>query len=131
MKTVKAFMVGIFLPTLLMPFFLLLFDELGAGVVITLIFIHFVPFIWGIWNVLDLWVCHYFLPKDKIVSSLIVGGSLGLLVALIGVFGIGVPEMVGLKGGWQYFPLVVAPIVYAILWLVIVTPLNYALDVKS
>jgi len=124
-------MAGIFLPTILMPFILLIFENLGAGVVVTLIFIHFIPVLWGVWNVLDFWICRRFLPEGKTFRSLLVGGSLGLLVAVIGVFGIELPELIGLKGGWVYSPIVAAPIAYAILWVYVVTPLNHALNVQS
>jgi len=130
MNTIKAFMVGIFFPTLIIPFALLILNCLGFQNVTFVIFVHFIPILWGIWNVLYFWICRHFLPADEMASGILTGGFLGLLVALIAVFCIDLPESFGLEGGIQYIPLVVAPILYAIFWVLIVTPLNRALDVR-
>ncbi|NGX57873.1 MAG: hypothetical protein K940chlam3_00770 [Chlamydiae bacterium] len=130
MNTIKAFMVGIFFPTLIIPFALLLHYWLGYQNVIYLIFVHFIPIIWGIWNVLYFWICRHFLPADETMSGILTGGSLGIVVALIAIYWGDLPEILGLKGGIQYFPLVVAPILYAIIWVYVVTPLNKALGIQ-
>ena len=122
MNTIKAFMVGIFFPTLIIPFALLILNYLGFQNVVYLIFIHFIPIAWGVWNVLYFWICRHFLPENAMASSILTGGSLGLLIALIAVFWFDLPDMVGLKEGFEYIPLVVAPILYTIFWAIIVTP---------
>ncbi len=130
MNTIKAFMVGIFFPSLIIPFVLLILNCLNLNKVIFMIYVHFIPLLWGVWNVLYFWICRHFLPEDEMASSILTGGSLGILVALVAIFWADLPEMFGFEGGIQYIPLVVAPILYAIIWVLVVTPLNKALGIQ-
>jgi len=130
LNTIKAFMVGIFFPTLIIPFVLLILKCYGFQNVIYLIFVHFIPIIWGVWNVLYFWVCRRFLPEGEMAGSILTGGSLGLLLALIAIFWFDVPAMFEMEGVVRYPPLIIAPILYAIVWVLVVTPLNKALGIQ-
>jgi hypothetical protein len=130
MNHLKAFIAGIALPSFILPFFLLIAFIMGKPQLLGIPFLHFIPMIWGIWNVLYFIFFINILPKEPDFRLLLTGGTLGLLIGLIGVFCLGIPNLMGLSAELHFLPLVVAPIVYAILWLFILKPLNKLLGLK-
>lgn len=131
MKYIKMFVAGIIFPSILLPFLLLIALGFGKSQIYTLPLLHFIPIIWGIWNVLYFTVFLEHLPKNSTLRLLITGAVLGLLVALYGVFVLDIPALVGLPPSLTYLPLIGAPILYAICWLFIVNPLNHLLGIHD
>lgn len=130
MNLFRAFIAGTVLPTIVLPIVLLTAIYNGKSELLDVPIVHFIPVIWGIWNLLYFAICKNFLPGGVIGRYIISGGLLGLILAFYAVFIVGLPEILGF-GEYQYYPLVVAPIVYAIVWLVIVKPLNNFLGVRE
>lgn len=129
MKYVRAFIAGIIVPSVLLPFVLLIAVLNGRGAVLTVPILHFIPMFWGIWNVL------YFAFKDSLPNQLdlrllLTGAALGLLVAILGVFWVHLPTMMGMDQ-LEYYPLLAAPIIYAILWRFVVKPFNDLMGLDS
>lgn len=127
MRYLKIFISGLVLPTVLLPFLLLIISEEGKSQLLTLPFIHFLPLIWGIWNVLYFIIFFRFLPENRFFSFAIWGAVLGFLVACYGVFALKIPALFELPN--NYLPLIVGPILYAIFWSCVVEPLNRLLGV--
>lgn len=131
MKHLKAFVSGLTLPAVLLPFIFMLVTysakELNNS---TLVFMHFIPVIWGIWNVL-----YFAFFRNVSIASFnedikigIWGAILGLLLACIAIFWFNITASISLHIP-HYLPLIIAPILYAILWRYIVKKLNDVLGV--
>ncbi len=129
MKYLKIFIAGITFPSVLFPFLILAAWAFEKSQYITNPFLHFVPLIWGIWNILYFACFLKVLPENSTIRLLLVGGILGFLVAVFGVFGLNVSVLLGLPKSLTYLPLILAPILYAIFWLFIVNPLTHLLGV--
>ncbi len=71
------------------------------------------------------------LPGTENTKLLITGAVLGLILAVIGIFWIELPTIIGLTGNAIYFPLLAAPIAYALMWRFIVKPLNRLVGIIS
>jgi hypothetical protein len=130
MKYLRAFIAGIVLPTLLLPIPLYTMLALGKTQVLAP-FIHVIPLLWGIWNILYFALFIKIFPWDLNVRLLLTGAILGLLVALYGVFCLNLPAILGFPSQIYYLPLVVGPIVYAILWRFVVKPLNHIVGLRD
>ncbi|NGX42363.1 MAG: hypothetical protein K940chlam7_00643 [Chlamydiae bacterium] len=130
MNYFRAFIAGTVLPTIVLPILLCTAITYGKPQLLGITFIHMIPVIWGIWNLLYFAICKNFLPGSLTVRYFLTGGSLGLLIAIYGIFWQKVPAALGFEE-YQYYPLVLAPIVYAILWRYVVKPLNDLLCVKE
>lgn len=87
-------------------------------------------FMLGIFNMI------YYSVKDKFFSNnatlryLIFGLIQGLILASLGGFVFEIPELLQLPLEYQYLPLIVAPIIYALLWLLVIRPLNLLFDLN-
>lgn len=130
MNYVKAFAAGITVPSIILPVVLYIASTTGHSQILNVLFLHLIPLIWGVWNILHVTFFHELLKKDMNIEWLVSGAVLGLLVATIGVFWIHVPSLTGIPESLTYLPLVAAPIVYAILWRFVVKPLNELLGVE-
>ena len=125
MKFLKAFIAGITLPSVILPFGLYALNALGKGQILQMTSIHFLPLIWGLWNALYFVFLRYFLYVFGLHGRLyITGALLGLLIAIGGVYWLHLPEDLGVHDYLKYLPLLIAPIIYAFLWRYIVYPLN-------
>ena len=131
MNHLRAFIAGIAFPSVILPIFLCFAVFFQREELLSVVFVHIIPLIWGVWNVLYFAVCKEKLPGDENTKLLITGATLGVVVALIGVFCVGIPSIIGLTGNAEYLPLIGVPIVYALLWKFVVNPLNDILGVKS
>jgi hypothetical protein len=130
MNYLRAFIAGLALPSILLPFLFLAAAEGGKAEIGTLPFFHFLPLIWGLWNVLDVALFRKWIPFPTRTRLLLIGACLGLLVVLIGIFYLHLPSLLGFPASVQYLPLIVGPILYALLWRFFVKPLNALLQVN-
>ena len=130
MKYTKMFIAGLALPSVLLPFLLLFAWMGGFPQLLTVPFLHFIPLLWGIWNIVYFVFLEKILPGNSTIQMLLTGGILGLIVAICGVCWLHLPQLLGLPHSLTYLPLIIAPIVYAILWLFVVSPLNDLLQVE-
>lgn len=129
--TAIAFAAGAALPALLLPFLLLVLGAAGERALSQQPVFHFLPLIWGVWNVLYFDVCRRFLPGGRTARLLVTGGILGFLVALFAIVVLRIPQTIGITGVWIYAPFVVAPVLYAVLWTWIVGWLNVKVGLKD
>jgi len=131
MNHLRAFVAAITVPSVILPILLCIALAAGKPDILTVPFLHFIPVIWGIWNIIYFSYLRDVLPKDQQVRLFITGGILGLLVAIYGVFFTPLPTVMGFSESIKYFPLIVAPILYAILWRYLVKPLNDLLGLQD
>ncbi|MBI4024682.1 MAG: hypothetical protein HY360_06845 [Verrucomicrobia bacterium] len=135
MNHLKAFIGGLSVPAAFAPVCLSLAYAFGLRPFAepSLAFsILWAPVIWGLWNVLAFKTCGCCPLRGRKSRWLAVGAALGLLLALIGVFVIRIPVILfGFSGWMEYPPLIVVPLIYAILWRYIVHPLNVVLGVED
>ena len=123
MKYLKAFIAGLALPGTVAPLVFLSLHLIGRLDVVSSIPIYLVPLGWGFWNALYLWAA--WCPLRSWKSGMFVyGGILGLIYALLGTFVFGMPALLGMPGLVGYFPLVLAPVAYALVWGYLVSYLN-------
>lgn len=131
----KAFVAGLAFPATLLPFIysILYFSGHSAVKDLPLQFIpHFVPIIFGLWNIFYFTIREKCSIKNRNVRLWVWGALLGFIGALIGVFLIGLPELLfGLTGVLQYLPLIGAPIFYGLIWRYIVSSLNDLLGLED
>lgn len=130
MKYIKMFIAGLAFPSVLVPFLLSIGLLAGKPQILTITFLHFIPLIWGIWNILYFVFFKDILPGSEATKLLLTGGILGFLVAVLGIFWFKVPNIMGVSQSLIYLPLILGPVIYAIFWLYIVKPLNDLLDVQ-
>ena len=126
----KAFIAGLVLPSVILPLLLCAALHLGKPEVLTIPFLHFIPLIWGMWNLLYFAVFKHF-SSNVNGRLLLTGAVLGLLIAVYGVFKLEIPTLVGFPEGLYYLPLIVGPILYALLWRYILKPLNSFLGLQN
>lgn len=128
---IKAFMVGLTLPSILLP--LALFTGVAAGKpeILNILILHSLPILWGLWNILFLLFFRWLQPGNVNASYLLMGGLLGLFLAIYGVFGLDLPGLLGIHPPLSYLALVVVPLIYALLWSLFVKPLNQAIVMKE
>jgi hypothetical protein len=124
---VRAFISGLIIPSIFIPFALTLLTFLGHKEVVDILIIHWIPIAWGLWNVFYFNGFQNSLPNNEWVRLFLTGAILGLIIAFIGVYVIGLPAIVGIP---IYIPLVGMPLIYGIIWMTLVRSLNHALDVK-
>lgn len=132
-KFVKAFIAGMALPAIFLPlaYTILYFYVHGPFAAHALQFIPmFLPLAWGLANAIYIKLQEESSPKGVNSGLIVTGACLGFLVAVFGVFIIHVPSMVfGHASSLQYLPLVLVPIIYAILWRYVVKWINKLLGV--
>lgn len=130
MNLFRAFIAGTVVPTIILPIALLLAIKAGKSPLLQEPLLHFIPLIWGVWNLLYIAICKNILPGGETVRYALAGAILGLLIALAGVFLLDIPQVAGIEQ-YRLYLLFIAPICYAILWAFIVRPLNRLLGVKE
>ncbi|HRD54818.1 MAG TPA: hypothetical protein PLC42_00300 [Parachlamydiaceae bacterium] len=131
MRWLKAFIAGIVVPTIILPIVLLIALYLGKSQILSVAFLHFIPVIWGIWNILYFAFFKNILPEDQNKRLYITGAVLGFLIAVYAIFWLDVPHLINLPESLRYAPLVLAPILYGILWRFLVKDLNEILYLKD
>lgn len=134
-KFVKAFIAGLAFPAVFLPlaYTLLFFVEHTALRTHSLQFIPmYIPIVFGITNALYIHIGDG-LPNKSVNAALwAVGGCLGFVVAVLGVFFIHVPSLVFgsmLDNDLVYMPLIVLPIVYGFIFRYIIKWLNKLLAI--
>lgn len=132
-KLVKAFIAGMTLPAVLLPiiYTLLFFEVHNVFTKHALQFIPmFLPLIWGLANVVFIRMQKESSNKGTNSGLIVTGACLGFLVAVFGVFIAHIPNAIFGKGtNMQYVPLIIVPIIYAILFRYVVKWLNKLLGV--
>lgn len=126
----KAFIAGLVVPSVILPLILCTALHVEKSQILMIPFLHFIPLIWGGWNVIYFLLFKH-LSTDVNGRLLITGAALGLIVAIYAVFQLDLPSQLGLPGYMHYVPLVVAPVLYALLWRYAVKPLNTLLGLQS
>ncbi len=124
MKYIKAFISGMIFPSILIPFALWAALLLGRPQAALMPFIHFVPLIWGLWNVFYFAFLQKTLPFGRSIRHLITGAILGLIMAIIAMFGFNLSAVMHLSKEFAYSSLIIVPVIYALFWVFIVKPLN-------
>ena len=132
---IKIFIAGLAFPAAVLPFVysLLILSGHSAGEMFPLQFIpHFLPIIFGLWNMLYFAIGEKCPIKKKSTRLWVWGALLGFIAALCGVFMIGLPELLfGLTGALQYLPLIIIPILYGFIWRYIVSAINDLLGLQE
>ncbi len=132
-KLVKAFIAGMVLPAFLLPilYTLLYFNVRNVVTQHALQFIPmFLPLAWGLANTLFIHLHKDTSTRGMNTGLIVTGVCLGFLVAVFGVFIAHVPTMLLGKGTHlQYLPLLVVPVLYALLFRYVVKWLNKLLAV--
>lgn len=130
MKWLKAFIAGLVVPSIILPIVIFLASYLGKTQILTIPFLHFIPVIWGLWNIFYFAYLKNILPIDQDTRLYITGGILGFLVAIYAVFGLDIPHHMGLDS-IRYLPILIGPVLYAVLWRFLVKDLNHILYLKD
>ncbi len=131
MMYLRAFIAGVVLPSVLLPLILSLAVYAERPQLSDVLFVHYLPIIWGVWNVLYFAGLRDILPGSLDVKLMLTGLILGVIVAIVAVFGLDLTQAIGLEGNAIYLPLIIAPILYALFWWLIVKPLNSVVGVES
>ena len=120
----RAFLSGILFPTIFLPIVLTINVLFGRREIVDLLCIHYLPLIWGLWNVF-----YFAYLRSYNLSISAAGAILGFILALVGVFIIGIPQIIGLAGNWTYLPLIAVPLIYALIWRYLVEPVNHIVGI--
>lgn len=131
-KLVKAFIAGLTLPAIVLPimYTLLYFNVRNVFTQHALQFIPmFLPLAWGAANLVFVYLHKETSTKGANGGLVVTGACLGFLVAVFGVFIAHVPAMLFGKGHLQYLPLLIVPVVYAVLFRYVVKWLNKLIGV--
>lgn len=128
MKVFKEFVAGLIVPSIFVPFGLTLWTYLGHREILNILTLHWLPIIWGVWNVIYFLGLKNILPGSKDDRLFLTGAILGLIIGLVGVFYLGMPEIIGVT---YYLPLIILPIVYGLVWRFLVNPLNNLLGLPE
>lgn len=127
-KLVKAFIAGMALPAFVIPivYAFMFFQVRNPIARNALLFLPmFLPLAWGLANTLFVKLHNEAAGKNANNGLTITGACLGFLIAVFGVFIVRVPAVVfGKTDAWQYAPLIIVPIIYAILFRYVVKYLN-------
>lgn len=131
MNYIRPFVSGLALPATFLPLAILILWATGKTDVILMPSIHFIPIIWGLWNVIYFALFRNLFPINLDLRLFLTGAILGFLIALYGVFYLQLPTIIGFPENVYYIPLIALPIVYAILWRFIVKPLNDLVEMRE
>lgn len=123
MKYLKAFVAGIVIPATILQIASLIEFFIGWPPITKSYFFHQLPIVWAVWNVLYVAYLVKIWPSNKTVSYLIHGAVLGILL-LIPAFLLAIPKALGFSGDTHYLPVVLVPVIYALIWAFGVKPLN-------
>lgn len=131
MQYIKAFISGAIFPGIFMPIALLIATLKGNTELTNLTSLHLIPIIWGIWNILYFAFFKNSLKASLNIRLLITGGILGLILASYAVFWLDLPTILGIPTQVHCLPLLVAPILYALIWRYVVKYLNDMVGLKD
>lgn len=127
-KLVKAFIAGMAFPAFVLPIaYTILYFNLHTTITRHALQFApmFLPLVWGLANALFIKVQEEGSSKKANGGLIITGACLGFLVAVFGIFVAHIPtEIFGSPSNMQYAPLVIVPIIYAIIFRYIVKWLN-------
>lgn len=131
MKFLKAFIAGLVVPAVILPLQLFLSYTFGDASLLSQPVLLLLPIAWGLWNVLYFSVFKFILPFGVNEKLILTGFLLGLLLAIYGVFVLDLPRLVGIPSYLHFLPLIVAPILYALIWRYVVKFLNEVVGLEN
>ena len=123
MRYLKAFIAGIVIPATVLQIATIFEFFFGWPPIKQSYFFHQLPIVWAIWNVLYVGCCVKVWPSNKFLSYLIHGAVLGLIL-LVPAFFLAIPHALGFSGDAEYIPVIIVPVIYALIWAFGVRPLN-------
>lgn len=119
---IKAFMAGAILPAIGVPVIYGILWYIPSLHYVLPIPFYVVPIIWGMWNVLYIWL------RDDVTAPWfrrgLWGAILGLILATIAIFIFRVPMLIGIPFPWYYLVFILAPVAYFIIWEYVINFLN-------
>lgn len=129
MRYLKAFVAGIVIPATILQIATIIEFFIGWPPIKQSYFFHQLPIVWAVWNVLYVGYFIKIWPSNKTASYLIHGAVLGLLL-LVPAFLLAIPKMLGFAGEGQYIPVIIVPVIYALIWVIGVRPLNRVFGIE-
>ncbi len=124
--SIRAFAAGAALPALLMPLILIFFSQLGFGSHSEHSYFHFIPLIWGVWNILCQGICKRCLPASETSRMAISGIVLALLIAGGATYLTTLPSLVSSTLGIPWIALVGGiTAVYSLVWATLLQRINH------
>ena len=124
----RAFIAGLTFPAILMPIVYIILYQTGLKAALSLPLQFsplFLPIIFGFWNVLYFAIGRRNPVKAKNSRLWVTGIILGLIMASFVVFVSELPELIfGITGGSPYLPLIIAPVIYGLIWRYVVNSIN-------
>jgi hypothetical protein len=127
MEMIRAFIAGIALPSVIVPIAMIIAYTFRKKEILQIPFLHVIPLLWGLWNVLYFVYLKDFLPFGVGFRLLVTGALLGFLIPLYAIYVLKLPNKIGLPEKYRLFPLIGGPILYALAWLYLVGPINHLL----
>lgn len=119
-KLLKAFIAGLTVPAVIFGVFL--YVALYFKLPIEFLYVFpLAPIVWGLWNFAYVEYINYFPAEHHLGGA---GALLGFILALLGIFVIDVPKVVGLTGYYKYALLIIVPVFYYLIWHFLVHKLN-------
>ncbi len=135
MNPLKSFLAGLVFPAVVLPFFYLFLYFWGIGEIpnAPVQFVPlFLPLLFGIVNLFYVKINEQYSGATEDRRLWWTGIVMGLAVAVLGVFVLDLPILLfRLSGGWQYVPLVLAPLLYGLIWRYVIKALNRYLKVEE
>lgn len=135
MNPLKSFLAGLVFPAVVLPFFYLFLYFWGIGEIpnAPVQFVPlFLPLLFGVVNIFFVNMNEQYSPATEDKRLWWTGGIMGLCLAVFGVFVFNFPVLLfDLSGWWQYAPLVLAPLLYGLIWRYVIKALNKFLKVEE
>lgn len=124
----KAFMSGMVFPAVFLP---LAYTALYCCIItnikdLPVQFIPmYIPLLFGITNCIHLWMSDKCPIKDNNLRLWVTGATLGLIVAILGIFVFDIPHLLfNFSGMLNYLPMVFLPVIYGAIFRYIINWLN-------
>lgn len=133
-RLIKAFLAGLAFPAVFLPFaFTLIYFSNNAILSETHfpLAVLYIPLLFGMANIIYQYTDSFCPLKGTKWRLWTNGAILGIIVASLGVFVWHVPEIVfGLDNDFKYFPFILLPIVYGIIFRYVVGYLNELFEIQ-
>ncbi len=129
MRPIKAFLAGMVLPGIIVPLVigsLVLFDQTTY---LESFPIYLSPLVWGLWNLLFIYIAKRYPIKNKFVKTGVHGAILGLICALFYSFVVDFPTVLQVSDEYAWQALVGITVVYYLIWHYFIGGTNELLEV--
>lgn len=129
MRYVKAFIAGLAFPATFLPMVYLLLYIFNLNVKnLPLQFIPlYLPLVWGLWNILFFYIADKYPVLYRNKRYFLMGFALGLIWALFAVFRLNLHLLFNFTIS-IFWILITVPLIYGLLWMLVVKYLNDLLD---